>query len=72
MKKVTVEITEQGWVLKVQLGEKVYEEKGIVNGPGHATHYGDDLCEVEEISDELHDVLGGFFCSDVAFALKNS
>lgn len=72
MKKVTVEITEKGWVLKVQLGEKVFEGKGVIDGPGRASHYGDDFEEIEEISDDLYDAIDGFFCSDVAFALKNS
>ncbi|MGX5608694.1 hypothetical protein ACWKTZ_20005 [Bacillus cereus] len=72
MKKVTIEITEQGWNLKAQVGDNVYEEVSVLNQPGHASQTKGDLMEAEWMTDELYEALNSFFCFDVANALLES
>lgn len=67
--KITVEITKDGWILKAFVNGNEFTEKGVITDIG-ATHKGDDLDNMEWVSDELYDALNSFFCYDVADVLR--
>jgi hypothetical protein len=69
MNKVTIEITEKGWTLKAVVDGNEYKEIGVITPTG-AIHKGDDIDDMEWMSEELYDALNSFFCYEVANALN--
>ena len=68
MKEVKIKITETGWELNANVNGEFFTERGEMTIFG-ASHSGDELDDVEWMSDDLYDALGSFFCYDVAKAL---
>ncbi|MDT3417119.1 hypothetical protein QO009_003014 [Brevibacillus aydinogluensis] len=71
MNKVTVEITEHGYSVKVMLDGKTYTQVYKATEYGSKQVSGDDFEEIEEIDDDLYDALNSFFGHDVMHALAN-
>ena len=69
-KKVTIEVTENGWETKVELNGKTYIEKH------KRTNFGSEGVEgnfenEDELTDELYDALSGFAQHDIMQALRS-
>lgn len=71
MKKVSIEITEKGWKLKAVVDGQEFKEEGVLTETG-ASHKGDNLDDMDWMSEEMYDALNSFFCYDIAKALSES
>ncbi|PEV42101.1 hypothetical protein CN432_24105 [Bacillus thuringiensis] len=73
-KEVTIKINEKGWEMFVQVGENLYEEKGVMQKFNDALNVKGVLDEdAAWMSDPLFRVLSeNFFCYQVANALIKS
>lgn len=70
MKKVIIEITENGWNTTVQLDEKTFVEK-YKSTPRGADWVEGDFEAEDDISDELYNALTGFSQYDIMRALSD-
>jgi hypothetical protein len=69
MKKVTIEITAEGWKTTVELDGKTYVENHVLTNSGSK---GDSVFEEEpKISEELYDALQSSGAFDISVALNN-
>lgn len=69
-KKVTIEITAEGWESKVEINGETYTEKHRSTRIGTEGYEG-NFEDEEELTDDLCDALGGFSQYDIMLALKN-
>ena len=68
-KKVTIEISENGWETKVEIDGKTYIEKHRRTNLGSKSIEGDFE---NELTGELYEALSGFAQYDIMEALKSS
>ena len=68
-KKVTIEVTEDGWETKIELNGKTYIEKHKRANFGSESYEGDFEAE-SSLSDELYDALSSFPQYDIMEALR--
>lgn len=69
-KKVTIEITENGWETKVELNGKTYIEKHKRTNFGSEGYEG-NFEDEDDLTDELYDALSGFAQHDIMQALRS-
>lgn len=69
-KKVTIEVTENGWETKVEVNGKTYIEKHEADQFGAKGVEG-NFEEEEELTDEMVDALGGFAQYNIMKALRS-
>jgi hypothetical protein len=70
MKKVTIEVTENGWETKLEINGETFIEKHERTDTG-AKGYEGNFEEEEEITDEMIDALQGFAQYDIMNALRS-
>jgi len=68
-KKVTIEITQEGWETTVHLNDKTYTEKWEKTEHG-ARCTTPELLEEVQLTSELRSSLDSFYHSDVMYALR--
>ena len=69
-KKVTIEVTKNGWETKVELNGKTYIEKHKRTNFGSERYEG-NFEDEDGLTDELYDALGGFAQHDIMQALRS-
>lgn len=70
-KKVTIEITEDGWETKLEINGKTYIEKYERDSSGAKAIEGDFEDDNEELTEELIGSISGFSQYDIMLALYN-